>query len=455
MANPKQLIQEISHSLVSEPQTQLVQDGRLRSVVEIVAERLPLSDLSERMINDIGAEKVGTFYDGLQPCEVDTSFHIVGLLLNLVPRHVSISKDGNIQLSVESLETDVSTIYESVSAGTVEYSVTLRLANVDIARPFQLSETVLLKKSTPEEIATRYPIDRQHFGVAQYAEENWQHHCVEAEFKRRGKPADIQNERGVNQTEVFVNSVVHAFLFANSSVGVPNITHVNFQSPIETSTHLQNMHVSWSAPRMMTDDDVEYLKHAFDFLDRVTADKVLEVSTDRFLIAKKRSSHHPHRINSPNWDKLVDYVIAMETLFLTTNGSSAGHELSYRFRLNGAALLQHCTHNTKLELFHALKHLYTLRSKVVHGCDESATMKAAGQLLATLGNRDDVNSPIQMFGKIVRIVEGWLRSALIHVDEMENNDRPYRKKDGWEALLWGELARESNAETELKDKESK
>jgi hypothetical protein len=67
---------------------------------------------------------------------------------------------------------------------------------------------------------------------------------------------------------------------------------------------------------------------------------VLETAIDRFVVGRKRSLQHPNRINEPNWDKIVDYVIAMETLFLTSRGGNIDGELSYRLSVNGTLVLR-------------------------------------------------------------------------------------------------------------------
>ena len=64
-----------------------------------------------------------------------------------------------------------------------------------------------------------------------------------------------------------------------------------------------------------------------------------------------------------NADKLVDFVIALESVLLS--GIKSG-ELSFRFRLNGAFYLSSRAQE-RLDIYNRLKKLYELRSALVHG----------------------------------------------------------------------------------------
>ncbi len=127
----------------------------------------------------------------------------------------------------------------------------------------------------------------------------------------------------------------------------------------------------------------------------------------------------------------------METLFLTVDGNAIAQELAYRFRLNGASLLRKCTQGDVRQNFYALKNLYELRSKVVHGCDESTILKAANKLVAEL----QIDSPNYQhtLGRLLLVakqVEEWLTDLLFYLGSLPVLERPYKKKDGWEEMLW-------------------
>ncbi len=432
------IVSEIAGYLKPDVKPKLVDNGRVRSVSEIVADLLPLTELGNRCYQGIGKSEVDQFYTDLKHGGPPPELHLIKLLIDIVPQHVTISQNGDIHLNAEQLEGSLSNAFGCISTGKLSYSFTLRLANVDISEPFQLTDSIAFQKSSPAEIARKYPIERRITGVAQLTEENWLRHCVEVVFTRSGSPKDFQNDTGTEAMDSLVNSILHAFLFADTSIGTPHATHVLLESPTECYCHLRSMHVGWSAPPVMTEADIKQLKQAFDFLQELKSDHVLETCVDRLILGKKRGSHHPNRINSPNWNKIVDYVIAMETLFLTTNGSSADHELSYRFRLNCSTLLSECSSTSRLQLFHALKHLYSLRSKIVHGCNESTIAKPARQFIDAIdpGKSQSLNS-ITLLKTVASTVEKWLQSAMLHVSAMPTDERPYRQKDGWELRLWG------------------
>jgi hypothetical protein len=269
-------------------------------------------------------------------------------------------------------------------------------------------------------------------------EEQWIKHCVEAVVLGRAKPADFQRRLGVEGVDALVNSILHTFLLANiPAKSRPFVTHVVVDSAIERDCFLRGTGGMARDPALLSTDDVALLQRTYAFLTDAEHDRVLQTAVDRFVVGKKRCEHHPNRINQPNWDKIVDYVIAMETLFLTVEGNAVAQELAYRFRLNGSSLLRQCSDEDVRVVFGALKHLYELRSKVVHGSDDVALLKPAARFIRDLGI-DSANHqhPLGRLMLVCRKVEEWLTKVLLHLASVPAPERPFRKAGGWEELLW-------------------
>lgn len=438
MSNLSAVLSEIVGCLTSEPKSSPVDKGPWRSVVEFVASRLPLTELKDKLGAAIGKQHVENFLGEVYPRDSPpANFHLVKILLDIVTPCISIAPDGTVTVNEGEIKERLTRLDECIRTGELTYRYTLRLANVDITDPFQLTDSIRFQKATPAEVAARYPLNRDLFGVAQQAEKNWLRHCVEVVITRQGNAKAFREDTGIEGHEAIVNSVIHSFMLAKTSVGVPHATHVLASSPIESVCHLRNMNVGWSAPKVMTEADIEALRKAFDFLQQAESDHVLETAVDRLLLAMKRGDHHPNHVNAPNWDKLVDYVIALETLLLTTNGSSADQELSYRFRLNGSTLLSECTDKRSPDIFHALRHLYSLRSKIVHGCSETVVAKPAMQFAKALSLEIAADaSSLAKFNAVAMTVQEWIRKLLFHLASMPPDERPYCKQDGWESRLW-------------------
>lgn len=162
--------------------------------------------------------------------------------------------------------------------------------------------------------------------------------------------------------------------------------------------------------------DVEGLKKAFQIVKNVISqDGVLSRSFSRFLIGS--SERVPE-------ERIVDFVIAWESLLLTVNGNSIQSELSYRFSLNGAAMLSNM--DDSLEFTDALslmKGSYRIRSKIVHGGRTDSLHKD----MTTLGfeNLSDLNIRLsELYQKVVY----WLAN-------LKKEERPYHAPFGWELLL--------------------
>jgi len=147
------------------------------------------------------------------------------------------------------------------------------------------------------------------------------------------------------------------------------------------------------------------------------SDKTLSRALHRFILGRQRSD-----VN----DRVVDYVIALESIFLTQEGTAITQELAYRFSINGAILLWKAkAKESKNELFVKLKCAYKIRSIIVHG-----------------GSSEDIDKVFRTMNigsvaKLSAFLESSFRLALFWLSEHKPQDRPYRATGGWEDLLLG------------------
>jgi hypothetical protein len=148
--------------------------------------------------------------------------------------------------------------------------------------------------------------------------------------------------------------------------------------------------------------------------DRI--DKVMSSAFHRFLLGRKRRDLV---------DKIIDFVIAWESILLTQKGSPATQELSYRFSVNGSSLITYISKDKdRKKHFQKMKCAYDLRSSVVHGGDD----KKINKVLES-----------GKFDKLIdacNFLENNFKNAIWWLIEIEPTRRPYFKKDGWEELLW-------------------
>ncbi|BBC22876.1 HEPN domain-containing protein [Pseudanabaena sp. ABRG5-3] len=161
--------------------------------------------------------------------------------------------------------------------------------------------------------------------------------------------------------------------------------------------------------------DINDLKKAFSIVKNISGDNVLERSFSRFLIGLDELISE---------EKIVDFVIAWESLLQTVDGKSNKAELAYRFSLNGATILCEVDNNREFtEAQTLMKEVYNIRSAIVHGGDSSSISKT----LKKLGFDNLVNLNNEL-AKLYRNVIFWL-------SELDKQERPYYKSFGWELLL--------------------
>ena len=439
MSELRTFVDEIKTTLKSIGPADFVHNGNPCSSPDIVIFRkCNLEQMRQTVTTLLGNESVEQFYRDCEPKGAASKLELVMSLVKLLSACCTIVPGVRVAFDDGQFLEGLTHIAECVQAGDVPYTVSVRMTNIDIDADCDLGDGIHFHKLPPQVIQAKYPIERTFSYVPTMVEQHWLNHCVEAVISGRATPSQLQQWHRIEHEEAMVNSILHSFLLAAIPANArPSITHIILDSPLQRECFHHGIGQFSFQPAKLTPTDIVSLKKTYRFLQDIKNDRVLQTSVDRFILGKKRGEHHPNRINEPNWDKVVDYVIAMETLFLTVNGNPAEQELSYRFRLNGSSLLNMATGNDTRQTFQALNHLYTLRSKVVHGCEERAVVKAANKFIECLGiDNPNYRHSLGRLMLLSRKVEEWLQRLLFYVNDMSMPERPYKKVGGWEDILW-------------------
>jgi hypothetical protein len=417
----------------------------LSDPLQVVCLNLPLNDLAGELSTIVGNEIIAKFFEPRSLSEPPAELEVVMYLVKCVQTTCVPTRGKRFQIDRESLRTKLTQFVACAQSGEIDVTISLRLSNVDITEDFEFVDGFRFRKISVAELARKYPINRFYTGLPGISESNWTKHRVEVVVPRRGTPAEMQLLHDHDHTEALIHSILHAFVLSGiCNKGWPHVTHVYYESPLDCSCLLHSVQGIGANPILLSESDIAALISAYSFLKNAPRDPTLEAAVDRFLVGRKRSKHHPNRVNEANWDKVVDYVIALESLFLTANGSPMPQELSYRFRLNGSSLLHAALGADLRKTFHALRHLYDLRSKVVHGSGRSAS-SVAGKFLDAAGIDWSKSRHGQgQIGLVCKQVEEWLPAIFFHLSKIAKSDRPYTKSDGWEDMIWSSANRLNN-----------
>jgi hypothetical protein len=431
-----ELIEHMKSVVSSMTPDDFVSHGQPLAADHAIIIKLDLSDLDKRFASIVGVERVNDFYTDCHPLEVDGTFHLGMPIAKIV--FASIRYGDGLSLDEPFLLESFSRLADAIRAGEINYSISMRLVNIDIEDAFDIAPGIQFRKLPPHEILGKYPLNPQFTQLHPLATPHNDKHCVEAVVHGTVKLADAKKRMTVEQTDALVNSIRHTFLFSDvSDKCVPNVTHVLFQSDAESSNHDRGVSSFTFKPHLLTQNEIADVQKTYALLQDAERDRILSTVIDRFILGMKRGTHHPNRVNEPNWDKIVDYIIAMETLFLTVNGGEVIGELVYRFRMNGSSVISAATGQDREKVFDALNHLYSLRSKVVHGSEDSKILKPANKLIDLLGI--DCKNHQHSLGRLMlvdRQVRDWLKKSILFVAAIKLEDRPYRKNHGWEYLVW-------------------
>lgn len=225
------------------------------------------------------------------------------------------------------------------------------------------------------------------------------------------------SDQARSELEQVLDAVVRSIkLYRPGTYEVYPRTYTNTLTGSFSLSPIQPKYISGFNNAILNDTDVNDLKYTFLIVKNVISqDRVLSRSFSRFLIGLDECVPE---------ERIVDFVIAWESLLLTVNGSSINSEVSYRFSLNGAAIL--VAADKTLEFTKALelmKGVYGIRSTIVHGGNTDSLCKNIGKL--GFDNISDLNCKLsELYRKVVYWLVGF-----------KKEERPYEVSFGWELLI--------------------
>ena len=118
-------------------------------------------------------------------------------------------------------------------------------------------------------------------------------------------------------------------------------------------------------------------------------------------------------------DRLIDYMIAFEALYLNDTDAQERGEMRFRLALRVAQFLR--DQNQRQSLYREIRTAYDMRSSIVHG-DVYEPPKVDGVVI-----------PVEEF---VSRVENYLRESLIKFLKLAQGSNPRKKLVAWEDLLF-------------------
>lgn len=202
---------------------------------------------------------------------------------------------------------------------------------------------------------------------------------LEREFKTVKVVGDITDSdekipNEATQTRIYFDKAIDAFrifkssaVFRDERVITEYVTYhpqsgTSIQSPLFENTAVgKKLHI--------VEEDLPIINQIFKYL--------VEERNSRFHISVKRLSGGYERKKLE--DRLIDYMIGLEALYLP-DGS---HELSYRLSLRIAHLLEH-TPEEKKETYNYIREMYNIRSLISHGKNYTLNKDDVDKLEETL-----------------------------------------------------------------------
>lgn len=424
----KDIKEEITTKKFNFPKTSIDETTRAR----IIAYQIKNKEYATKLETLFGHTAVETFFK-------DSNMSLDSHLPTLVASSVRLS-EGVFTFDKKSFSKALKKLGEIISEGRAPYSLCYRIVNVIIPDTLVLHETgdtkVHLRMIPKSVVNTKYPVNEF---IGSIFLPHLSKHRMEAVFEYKGLPKDIERDMSIIGGGYLEKLITNAIVLSRvAHTQLPYATHSYLDSPFKTVLTDKGFKGLIFKPKLLSTDEQKKVVSAYAVIKASESDNVLHSAIDRFLVGVKQSSQHSNRVNIPNWDKVVDFAIACETLFLTINNSPEKQELSYRFKLNGSSLLSKVVSTDRRILFNALNKLYDMRSKIVHGGKEKDIIKSANKFIELLGI-DDKNHKHDI-GKLMLIcsqLEEWLSLTFEYITSIDINERPYRKTGEWENLLWG------------------
>jgi hypothetical protein len=309
--------------------------------------------------------------------------------------------------------------------------IRFKMLNIRINEGFELSENVYVKKLSEEDIYNKYPVDLKLHGASELNYERLKYHNTEVSMVLENDNSGWL-EMDIELQGYYLNKIINSLMLSGVlKMGHPYATHCIVENPKRQLIYISGINAMSSIPEPLTKEEIQKIINSYKTLLEAEKDSILNTSFERYIIALKRGNHHDFKLNRPNWDKIVDEVIALETLLL--NGLTM--ELKYRFQLNGTTILSRVENIEKRKIFESLGHLYNLRSSIVHGEKLETIIKKAGKFSLSYFSKPDLDEE-DLFYNIVSVLENWIFNIFKYLSSLKIEERPYSKNGNWEDWLW-------------------
>lgn len=318
-------------------------------------------------------------------------------------------------------------------------TVSFRMVNVDFDgfSEYQMADDILLKKLSSDILHEKYPSRTIIAGLGKIETEWWENHSIEAVITLNLSRDEQSEYFTVRRTNELENLITEPFWYSGILLNsFTYATHCQVSFRENQRLHVLGYNGYSSMPTKFSLEDLKLVSKAHKIIKEIKLDSVLSRAFNRFLIANKEDLHSPNLVNTPNIDKLLDYIISLETLLLSTREEKK-NELAYRFKINGTSVLKDLIDIDKTTLLKVLGIVYDIRSKIVHGNDEVKIIKSIDSVFLILGiSNSDNSSSIGKIETLSRLLNDWIKNLFEVMTKLPLKERPYNKTGGWEELLW-------------------
>jgi hypothetical protein len=175
----------------------------------------------------------------------------------------------------------------------------------------------------------------------------------------RGTPWDAINK--VNAVRERIDELLHALkIFKRGKLTIAGTVSFTDQWPLDGGMNYSSRAKRIVPPEYeLNGDEIEDFRNFRKALETIKNKKFLEIAVRRFGFAGDRENVE---------DRLVDLIIAMESLFLSDAGDSKYRgEMRYRLSERFAFFLEKAPNYSRRQLFDFALQAYDVRSAIVHG----------------------------------------------------------------------------------------
>lgn len=336
------------------------------------------------------------------------------------------------ELSLERALKRLAEYREIFGAREGSYIVSARLLGVELTTPrIELGDVSLVRLSD-DEINERQPVINLVYPLHQSWGDISEHRTelqatIKVPFTDDEEPLICGGTKAQHQAWQIGSDVIAALRL--NWPGDIATTGVSVYHPLigTNTSHVESIRSGLQPDSMKLGVQAEKeLRKTYNRIIAAREDRVLNTSLHRFLLGRRRDGR---------LDRLIDYVIAWESILLTISGNAKNTESTYHFSINGASLLHAAgVESDRHKGRRLMNNLYAIRSKVVHG----GTGESIAEKIEDSGYGDAY--------KLTDSIEQQYRAVFAWLTGIPKQDRPYLAAGGWETMLWGKPPTVTEAE---------